>query len=84
MCNTCSHTMQALFVDSEASVRIFWCPRCGTVKRVWSDCETEKVPRLVDYVRKDNQLAMREATYSEEQRGAGVVPRVPAPPAAME
>ena len=29
-CNTCSHTMPALFASD--SVTVWWCPHCGTAK----------------------------------------------------
>lgn len=33
-CNICDHTMENLGVEGQ---RIFWCPRCGTVKAVMPD-----------------------------------------------
>ena len=30
-CPTCKHTMQNLGIDGAAR-RVFWCPRCGTLK----------------------------------------------------
>lgn len=33
-CPKCEHTMQNLWVDPKDK-RIFWCPRCGTIKVQW-------------------------------------------------
>jgi len=40
-CPTCDHTMQNLGVDSgvDKHKKIFWCPRCGTIKEVVKDHE---------------------------------------------
>lgn len=35
-CPTCQHTMQNLGVEGR---RIFWCPRCGTLKEFSGDFE---------------------------------------------
>lgn len=33
-CNNCNHTMHGLG-KTEGGQRIFWCPRCGSVKTEW-------------------------------------------------
>lgn len=41
-CQTCDHTMQGIS-------RVFWCPRCGTIKMPGSAPEFE-APSIVDRV----------------------------------
>ena len=43
-CQTCDHTMQCIFADLP---RIFWCPRCGSIK---SDMGTHEEPKLIERV----------------------------------
>lgn len=45
-CPTCDHTMKAVAVI-ETTVSLFWCQRCGTIKR--TDDEGDR-PKLVDRV----------------------------------
>ena len=45
-CPTCDHTMKAVAVI-ETTVSLFWCPRCGTIKR--TDDSGDR-PKLVDRV----------------------------------
>ncbi len=51
-CDTCSHTMQNLGVEGQ---RIFWCPRCGSLKTVVGHADKEftntERPKLVDIAR---------------------------------
>lgn len=48
-CMTCNHTVQNLGVDGQ---KIFWCPRCGTIKSVdAANFESVSVPKLADAVR---------------------------------
>lgn len=47
-CHTCDHSMQRI---SETE-RVFWCPRCGSIKRVPTGAHTEVcVPMLVERCR---------------------------------
>lgn len=48
-CPTCSCTLQNLGLDAgpELNVRVFWCPRCGTIRREVGDWSADDVPRLV-------------------------------------
>lgn len=56
-CPTCSHTMQGLTTYPEP---VFWCPRCGTIRRVaYATADGQEVgrqederPKLVDRVRR--------------------------------
>jgi hypothetical protein len=51
-CPTCNHTMHNLGI-SEGGGRIFWCPRCGTLKSEnLSGFEGSDAPMLVGRVRK--------------------------------
>jgi Zn-finger nucleic acid-binding protein len=40
-CPVCSHTMQSLGLEAE---RVFWCPRCGTLKMTRGDHESIEAP----------------------------------------
>ena len=45
-CEMCDHTMQNLGM-SQSLARVFWCPRCGSLKTINSDGFTEiKQPML--------------------------------------
>lgn len=52
-CPTCGHTMQNLGVDSGPGPtrRVFWCPRCGTLREELSDGTgaqtSDEAPKLV-------------------------------------
>jgi predicted RNA-binding Zn-ribbon protein involved in translation (DUF1610 family) len=51
-CPTCSHTMEGL--DAREGERLFWCPRCGTIKqeRMLGGCRDNiGQPKLVAYIK---------------------------------
>jgi Zn-finger nucleic acid-binding protein len=54
-CPTCSHTMQNLGVESE---RVFWCPRCGTIKTVRGERESVEAPRWIRLAAEDLSEAL--------------------------
>lgn len=72
-CPTCDHTMHNLGIDGKGPVgmtrRVFWCPRCGTLREEVSDSGAaathDESPKLVGRCRE-----------FEEQvpHGAGVIP----------
>jgi hypothetical protein len=46
-CPNCDHTMQLVSGPMiEAGNRVWWCPRCGTIK----DCDGKSTPMLVGRV----------------------------------
>jgi len=46
-CPNCDHTMQQVYGPMiEAGNRVFWCPRCGTIK----DADGKSTPMLVSRV----------------------------------
>jgi len=49
-CPNCDHTMQNLGVYNR---RIFWCPRCGTLRdyREWDDKTIDSAPMWVEKLR---------------------------------
>lgn len=57
-CNECNHTMQNLGIENQ---RVFWCPRCGTVKSV--DGQHENVTRPF---RCDRYHLLREALLASQ------------------
>ena len=71
-CPTCSHTMQNLGLDS-AGRRVFWCPRCGTLREEVSDNSSgipaaqtnDEAPKLVPRCREFEETV---------PNGAGVIP----------
>jgi len=48
-CPTCGHTMQAV-TDQSLKRRVFWCPRCGTIRilRLSADKTFDDVPKIVE------------------------------------
>ncbi len=52
-CPTCSHTMQCVTAPSFGVIGVFWCPRCGTIKRQTDtpNGDTAEVPKLVERCR---------------------------------
>jgi tRNA(Ile2) C34 agmatinyltransferase TiaS len=61
-CPTCSHTMQNLGAEGQ---RLFWCPRCGTIKSVSGDHDSVSRPFRCD--RYDGLLvACRAAVLNED------------------
>lgn len=66
-CPTCDHTMHSLSAaDHTATLPMFWCPRCGTVRIGDTHSDT---PKLVERCR--TFAAEEFATYSPE-KGHGV------------
>jgi hypothetical protein len=52
MCPTCFHTMQLLATTVRDPFRVYWCPRCGTVRQTASGKEVVcESPMLVDRCR---------------------------------
>lgn len=49
-CPNCDHTMQG--ITSNTSGRIFWCPRCGTLKTVRDALEIIDSPSAIGRLRK--------------------------------
>lgn len=51
-CPSCDHTMQNLGLNER---RIFWCPRCGTIRENrWGDGkEIDSVPMWVEKLRRE-------------------------------
>ena len=47
-CPICSHTMQNVGLEGR---RVFWCPRCGTLKTEAGDNASFEAPKLVGYIR---------------------------------
>ncbi len=47
-CTLCGHTMQNLGVEGQ---RIFWCPRCGSIKSVVGEYESVTVPLIASRVK---------------------------------
>ncbi len=47
-CDICNHTVQNISAEGQ---RIFWCPRCGSLKTETGDFHRTTPPRLVGYVR---------------------------------
>ncbi len=43
-CPTCDHMMQNLGATTD---RIFWCPRCGTIRTIRGQCNDDAVPRWI-------------------------------------
>jgi Transcription factor zinc-finger len=43
-CPTCDHTMQNLGVNGQ---RIFWCPRCGTLRSITGEHQEDDPPRWI-------------------------------------
>lgn len=42
-CQTCDHTMQSI------ASKVFWCPRCGTIKREYNTLNPEwYTPKIVE------------------------------------
>lgn len=71
-CPICGHTMQNLGVGDDPapmSRRVFWCPRCGTLREEVGDatgCQTnDEAPKLVRRCREFEELV---------PHGAGVIP----------
>jgi len=52
-CSTCGHTMQGLVTQD--SYKIFWCPRCGSLKNVSGQCIPE--------TGSDNEFVEETPTY---------------------
>lgn len=57
-CPTCDHTMQSFGVLVENGARIYWCPRCGTVKTDFgeddkrNETDTPRLPfRVREFIR---------------------------------
>jgi Zn-finger nucleic acid-binding protein len=46
-CPTCSHTMQSVGVTGQLEQRVYWCPRCGTIKVAGEVTEDVEAPKLV-------------------------------------
>jgi hypothetical protein len=72
-CPTCSETMQNLGLSDREPVgmtrRVFWCPRCGTLREELSDIgaaqTNDEAPKLVARCREFEELV---------PHGAGVIP----------
>lgn len=46
-CPTCDHTMQGIGEINKGDCRVFWCPRCGTLRYKHSDGqESDSTPKL--------------------------------------
>lgn len=43
-CPCCNHTVHNLGLD-QAGRRVFWCPRCGTLKTESTTFEEHQIPR---------------------------------------
>lgn len=87
-CPSCGHTMHNLGVEPPGGRRVFWCPRCGTVKRDSgpNNFETVSIPKLVSRVKsavemsrtcwcepaKIPRMAVRQCDLIESAEAAGV------------
>ncbi len=57
-CQTCDHTMQKV---NDGAPRVFWCPRCGTIK-------TEFCDNVGDAQFNEPRIVQRTATLTEAIR----------------
>jgi uncharacterized Zn finger protein len=71
-CPTCSHTMHGL--DTAGAERLFWCPRCGTVKSIHGDYENVTVPFLADRIRAAEDTTVRTSVDGRTLQYAAPTP----------
>ena len=66
-CPTCDHTMQNLGVENQ---KIFWCPRCGTLKTVSpsGDYEENEQTIFVKTILYRGKKKLTYPSYQNEQK----------------
>jgi hypothetical protein len=64
-CTICNHTVQNIGIEGRGQRRIFWCPRCGSLKTERGDSSDTRPPELVERVRAVAGTA-RECISGEE------------------
>ena len=60
-CDICNHTLQNMGVEGQ---RIFWCPRCGSVKTENGDFHETSQPMLVSRARKAYDGSLKTSSYN--------------------
>lgn len=60
-CPTCDHTMQNLGVENQ---KIFWCPRCGTLKTISGDYE--EIEQTI-FIKRIFNVAKKKLAYPSYQ-----------------
>ena len=72
-CPTCDHTMQ-LFAQESNGLRVYWCPRCGTIRNVALSGHTnDNTPKLVERCRRLNKVVQEGGPFGTPGVAAEVV-----------
>lgn len=75
-CPNCDHTMQQVSGPMiEAGNRVFWCPRCGTIK----DIDGKSTPKLVGRIVEFMSIFKEEDLTSERARRLGIIESITLP-----
>lgn len=67
-CPVCNHTMQNIGATGQ---RIFWCPRCGTLKTESASYSEHEVPRWIRILKEASHTHL----YSEFMEGVAAATR---------
>jgi len=76
-CPNCDHTMQLIagkFVPSADDYRVWWCPRCGTIKDIDGQSTPMLVGRISSFVK---QLGDDDDTIKPFFHKAGILESLP-------